>query len=171
MENQQYERPPPGGRKRETRTRMMVAARIGIDRKWADVTILNASRRGLMITSEAPLARGAYVEIRKGVDIAMTGRVVWASGRKAGLRIQDDVDVGRLSGIRGVAAPVPRSERERRSVTRRSTPDAIAQHSRHAAAAMQYAGIVAAIAIGAYIAATTVHERLSAVTGKLIEVM
>jgi hypothetical protein len=171
MENRQYERPPPGGRRRETRTRMMVAARLGVDRRWTDVTILNASRRGLMITTEAPVARGAYVEIRKGVDIAMTGRVVWTSGRRAGLRTQDDVDVGRLSGIRGVSTTAPRGERERRSATRRATPDAIAQRGRHAAAAMQYAGIVAAVAIGAYIAATTVHDRLSAVTSQLIQVM
>lgn len=171
MENQQYEKAPPGGRKRELRTRMMVAARIGIDRRWDDVTIHNASRRGLMITTDAPLQRGAYVEIRKGVDIAMTGRVVWANGRKAGLRTQDDVDVKRLSGIRGIAAPASRGDVDRRSTTRRETSRDIAERSRHAAATMQYAGIAAAIAFGAYVAASTVYERLSTITGHITQAM
>lgn len=172
MEDQQYERAPPGTRKRERRTRLMVVARIGIDRKWGDVTILNASRRGLMVTGDTPLRRGAYVEIRKGVDIAMTGRIVWTNGRKAGLRTQDDVDVGRLSGTRGVAVPKPRTgDVERRFAPRRETPESTAQRSRHAAATMQYAGIAAAVAVGAYIAASIVHEHLSIVTDHLIQAM
>lgn len=165
------DRTPPGGRKRERRTQIMVRARLRTGATWHDVLIMNASSRGVMITTDAALRQGGYVEIRKGVDLVIVGRMVWLRGRKAGLRTQDRLDVAALAGMRGMARQEARPSTDRRAATRAPQPVRTPESGRHRSAVMQFAGIAVAAALAAYLAADVVHGLLSSVTAQISQAM
>ena len=114
---------------------------------WHDVCILNLSQHGLGIQSAFPPTRGAYVEIRRGMQVVIA-RVAWAKGHRAGLRSQDPIFIpGLLGEAREPDLPsgqAPRSFVERRRMPR--TPAQNHESSRFRGRLIEFAcvGIVAA---------------------------
>lgn len=133
---------------------------------WSDITIHNVSSRGLMMRSLGSLARGDYIEIRKGM-IAIIGRVVWSKNGSYGVRSQDRIDIAGLLGEAGGIRPLPDGERREssRSDAPPLTPAALAaraERSRRLARAFQWLSITAGIVVTVGVIAHTAHTALSA---------
>ena len=160
---------PVGGRKRDPRRKVAVAARMKVDSTWSDVTILNVSDRGLMLSASADVEPRSYVEIRKGSGLAIVGRVVWRRGRRIGIRAQDKVDVDTITHATGSPYQPRTLADERRSAARRTGADAAgrADRSREQSAVMQYGVLVTAIVIAACLAVATVHDTLSTMAARV----
>lgn len=106
-------------RERESRVVTMLAARVRMGDDWRDVTILNVSRRGLMLRAEQTLPRGSYIEVRRASTV-IVGRVVWHRDAQCGVRAQDVID---LPGLMAAKNAGPKSwkqgEEDRRKSDRR----------------------------------------------------
>ena len=109
---------------REDRQKVMIRARMRSSAAWHDVCILNLSVHGLGIQSAFPPTRGAYVEIRRGMQVVVA-RVAWAKGHRAGLRSQDPIFIKGLLSETGEASPPPANPAggfvERRRIPRPSS--------------------------------------------------
>jgi len=111
---------------------------------------------------------GTYLEIRRGADLAIVGRVVWRSGPYAGIRSQDRIDVEAAASCRQGRASPPTQGADRRSATRRPTSAAEkAERSRMLGSLIQYGAIAAAVAIGGTILTSLVGEVLHAAFGQV----
>ena len=164
----EQEKVPPGGRKREPRRKMALNARLRADGTWADATVLNMSSRGLMVRTRQDVRPGTYLEIRRGADLAIVGRVVWRNGPYAGIRSQDRIDVEAAATCRQGRASTPTQGADRRSATRRPTSAAEkAERSRMLGSLIQYGAIAAAVAIGGTILTSLVGEVLHAAFGQV----
>jgi hypothetical protein len=103
---------------REPRIDVVLPVRLRMGARWSDACILNVSARGVLIHASEPPQRGSYVELRRD-DKVIIGRVMWASGSRAGLRAQDRVPVEAIvtakaaQSLRLTARPVGRVERRR----------------------------------------------------------
>jgi hypothetical protein len=163
----QQEKVPPGGRKREPRRKVALAARMRVAGDWRDATVLNMSSRGVMIRTVQAMRPGTYLEIRRGTDLAIVGRVVWSSGPYAGVRAQDAIDVDAAACTPG-AGTRPMRHGDRRSAVRRpESPAAQAERSRQTGAFVQYVTIAAAVAFAAIIAASSVGDVLGGVADQV----
>lgn len=119
---------------------MFVRARMRSEQGWSDVTIANASSRGLMLQSTAPLQRNAFIEVRHG-SVCIVGRIVWSSGPKCGVRTQDPVDVGVLlspAPDKGHPTQAERRSAPRPSEKRRPPADELAESSSRFARAFDW---------------------------------
>lgn len=115
---------------REERQKVMIRARMRVGVSWNDVCILNVSPRGLGIQSADPPPRGTYVEICRG-RLVIVAKVMWMSGRRAGLHSQDVIWIQALIGEPETAHPPPAAA-ARPMVERRRAPRAVAQaHERN----------------------------------------
>ena len=85
---------------------------------WHDARILNLSSRGLMLQTDRPPERGAYLEVRRGAHV-IVARVVWTEARRVGLKAQDVLPVDAIVYDQPVAVRT-----EGRKVERRRTPRA-----------------------------------------------
>ena len=139
---------------REQRRRVLIRARMRVSATWSDVCILNISSRGMQLqTAKAP-ARGAYVEIRRGMHV-IVGCVAWAKNHRFGVKSQDVMFIDAIvaepgdgESRHGPVAPVPP---ERRAAPRKTSAD-----SKAIGRAMEFACIglvVLAAAVGLYGAA------------------
>lgn len=156
----QQEKVPPGGRKRESRRKTALAARMRVDGAWCDATVLNMSSRGVMIRTAQPMRAGTYLEIRRGTDLTIVGRVVWSNGPYAGVRAQDVIDVEATACTPGTGARSA-SAGDRRSATRRpENPSVQAERSRQIGVFLQYGAMAAAVTFAALIAASFVSDVL-----------
>ncbi|MGX7895806.1 PilZ domain-containing protein [Tsuneonella sp. HG222] len=97
---------------REQRVPLCVRARMRFDGSWHDVTIGNASSRGMLLEAPLALERQTFIEVRH-CDQVIVGRVVWNRGKRCGIRTQDDVDIALLAGSPSGTRRPPGIERRR----------------------------------------------------------
>jgi hypothetical protein len=151
-----------GFRPREPRIRVHVAARMFVVDKWHDITILNISSRGLMArTNMVPPAR-SYVEIRRGANVTIVGKVVWRDDRHFGIRTQDRIGISMMSDDGAVTAAQHDPGVERRSQTRSRPldPAEAFERSRRKAALFQFVTLTGGGVVGAIVLANVVMEVL-----------
>jgi len=106
---------------REQRKTLFVRARLRTEQGWSDVTIANASSRGLMLQSPVPLRCNEFIEVRYR-HVCIVGRIVWAGGSRCGVRTQDSVDVAAF--VSRTPAKARKHGLERRTVMRATAPRA-----------------------------------------------
>ena len=132
------------------------------DAGWSDVVVRNISRRGMLISSNTPVKRGSYIEIRRAHHI-IVARIMWAAKDRLGARTQDPIDIEgliaaatgqQLAGKTGDGAR-PALANERRAVDR-------AAQSRDSGARFQFLALIAAGAVVAFLIAERVGASLSA---------
>ena len=164
-------------RPRAMRTAVRVPCRLNLGTIWVDGIIRNVSTRGIMVSTEHPVKRGAYIEIRRGTLIII-GRVMWSRDGCLGIRTQDPISAQTLidEPVRSSRPVSAATVDERRVATRAQGERNAAQRSersRRFASAFQFVCVVAAgstlailIAIYVYellaVSASTVSDALSA---------
>lgn len=131
-------------KKRDERSRVVIAMRMRAEDRWVDGTILNISAGGLLLCADDPPGRGACLEVRRGSQVVI-GRVIWFDGHCFGVKAQDPIDIDRFVRDR---PPAPRPERPEPPAPQRSRSAEEHERSRQVARAMQFAGL-AALAAGA----------------------
>lgn len=100
----------------------MLPARMRTTAGWSDACILDVSSRGLMVHAGFFALDDRVVELWHG-DRAITARVVWRQGPKAGLQAEDRIpveDILSLSGSGSLQLAVgrpPDAERRKRPRT------------------------------------------------------
>jgi len=154
----------PGRRKRAARRKVALPARLRADAAWVDVTMMNVSPRGFMVRTDEPVRIGGYVELRRGIDFNIVGRVVWKRGRDVGVKTQDDIDVDALLQPQGKATRGGRT-------TDRSTSTATAERSRHVGTMIQYVVVVTMVVAGAITAASTVNVMLRPTFDRIVRAL
>jgi len=140
----------------------MIKARMRSSAAWHDVCILNLSAHGLGIQSAFPPTRGAYVEIRRGMQVVIA-RVAWAKGHRAGLRSQDPIFIRGLLSETGDAGPSPAQSPDKFVERRRAPRPAVKAHefSRLKGRAIEFASFGAIAVALAFAAVSTLSEALS----------
>lgn len=164
-------------RKREARRKVLIRGRMRFGTEWKDICIGNVSSGGLLIQSPAAVARGTYVEVRRGHH-TIIGRVAWAKEREFGLQSQERLDVESI-----IAAPDQRVLDFRRAVgadrcvDRRSRPRAAApaesfDRSRWKARAGEFACLaglaIAAVAFLTDVASQTLRQPLGVASDAML---
>jgi len=76
----------------------MLPARMRTAAGWSDACILDVSSRGLMVHAHIFALDDRVVELWHG-DHAITARVVWRNGPKAGLRAEERIPVEDILGL------------------------------------------------------------------------
>lgn len=104
---------------RERRRTVMLSARMRSAASWHDACILNLSSRGLMLQTEVPPERGAYLEVRRGPHV-IVARVIWTRQQRVGLKAQDPLPVEAIvrqqaTAVSAAAKPVERRQSPRSS--------------------------------------------------------
>jgi hypothetical protein len=82
-----------GHRPRELRRRVVLPARMLLGSAWSDACILNISSRGMLIQASRGVAQGSAVELHRG-DYVVLARVVWRHGARAGLQVDERLQIG-----------------------------------------------------------------------------
>ena len=98
----------------------MLPARMRTPAGWSDARILNVSSRGLMVHASLSALECGAVELWHG-DHAISARVVWRDGTKAGLQAEERVPVEEILCLSGAAA-LQLSAEPYRGVERRKRP-------------------------------------------------
>ncbi|MDO6413499.1 PilZ domain-containing protein [Sphingomonas sp. BIUV-7] len=152
-----------GFRPREARIRVCVPARMRAGEAWTDVTILNISSRGLMARVNAAPPVRSYVEIRRGAEVVIVGKVVWHDDRHFGIRTQDRIDIEMLGGVtKGACPPDPAIDRRTLPRGHRPDPAEAFERSRQKAAIFQFVVLTACGVAGAILVASAVRDMLGA---------
>ena len=76
----------------------MLPARMRSSVGWSDACILNISSRGLMVHATCSALEDGLVELWHG-DHAITARVVWREGARAGLRAEESIPLDAMLGL------------------------------------------------------------------------
>ena len=76
-------------KKREERVKVLARARMRNGTAWSDVCLVNLSSRGAGLQCATPPIPGSYVELRRGNNVVIIGRVAWRHGHRFGIRTQD----------------------------------------------------------------------------------
>lgn len=155
---------------REERKVLLLPARMIADRGWSDVTVCNASSRGMMLRCETPPVRNTFIEIRYR-DACIVGRVVWSSGASFGINTQDSIDLADLLSQRSARASAGSNERRAKpriaqysvQVRTLSTEDS----SRIFARLFDWSAVAFAVAAGALIVADLASETLQRPLGEV----
>lgn len=137
---------------REDRSPILLAARMRDAEGWHDVTICNASSRGLMVRANPAPPTGSFVEVHKA-DICIVGQVKWSKESCFGLRTQDRIDVRYLRTSQKTLNTLAASNDRRvaaRSAEQPFDPARMAERSRAFSRLFDYA-IVASVVIAAAI--------------------
>lgn len=156
---------------REERRALLLSARMLAEQGWRDVTVCNVSSRGMMLRSEDPPDRNAFVEIRHR-NACIVGRVIWSRGTCFGIRTQDRVD---LCELLSQSPPAPRKlDVERRLSPRSESPSLfqmralpLEDSSRVFARLLDWCAIVFAVALGAIFVADIASEALQEPLGEV----
>lgn len=85
------------------RTVVAVNATMRIGNRTADVTLTNASSRGVLATVEAPPPRGTAIELEIGGHV-LKGQVRWRGADRCGIALRNEISVADL--IEGKAVPI-----------------------------------------------------------------
>lgn len=124
---------------------------------WSDVCLVNLSSRGAGLQCAAPPSIGSYVEIKRGSNVLIVGRVAWSQGHRFGIRTQDVIWINAvLNDVAVEQAPV--AAVERRAVARTATDH---EHSRLLARRMQGSFVLAAVACFALVIGSTMQSALA----------
>jgi hypothetical protein len=132
---------------------------------WHDIVILNVSSRGLMARSKCIPAPRSYVEIRRGTNVTIVGKVIWHDDQHFGIRTQDRISVSMMGGNGGGdAATTPSSSIpvERRTRSRSDEPAEAFHRAQRIAALQQFGALVAAGGVGALLLTEMVTRFLAA---------
>jgi hypothetical protein len=158
---------------REPRQATATPARLNSDGGWQNVCIRNISSRGLMVELQNPPPRGHYLEVRRGGHV-IVGRVVWATGYRAGIVTQERLDVAAVLAEQKLP-PRPRTLAEK-PIERRRVPRYGERHerSRIVGRLIEYASFLALGAVGAALAMDMaraalerpLHQAQSALSGE-----
>jgi hypothetical protein len=140
----------------EDRTKAIIAAQMRADSGDQEVTVIDVSTRGLLLACDEPPARGAFVElVISGHRIA--GQVKWSGSRRFGVSLRERISViGLLSGEKAQITLVAREAAGKRRVRleRGSVP---------VGRVIQFAGILCAIAVSAWLMADYAGQGLGSV--------
>jgi hypothetical protein len=136
---------------REPRQATATPARLNSDGRWQNVCIRNISSRGLMVELQNPPPRGHYLEVRRGGHV-IVGRVVWATGYRAGIVTQERLDVAAVLAEANV--PPRRPKVDGQPIERRRAPRQQERHerSRIVGRFIEYGGFLLLGAVGAVVA-------------------
>jgi hypothetical protein len=144
-------------KKREERVKVLAKARMRDGSAWSDVCLVNLSSRGAGLQCAAPPSTGSYVEIKRGSNVLIVGRVAWSQGHRFGIRTQDVIWVNAV--LNDVAVEqAPTAAVERRAVARTATNH---ERSRLLARRMQGSFVLAAVACFALLIGSTVQSALA----------
>jgi hypothetical protein len=129
-------------KRRHTRRKVLIPARMKHGAGWADICIRDISSRGMLVQGNSPPQRGSYVEVRRGAHIII-GKVAWAQERQFGLATQDVLPIDAIirnpqaAGFGGAQAASSTVQQERRSAARKPAQQSHAL-SRQMSSLMQY---------------------------------
>lgn len=143
-------------KKREERVKVLAKARMRDGSAWSDVCLVNLSSRGAGLQCAAPPSTGSYVEIKRGSNVLIVGRVAWSQGHRFGIRTQDVIWVNAV--LKDVAVEQAPTGVERRAVARTATNY---ERSRLLARRMQGSFVLAAVACFALLIGSTVQSALA----------
>lgn len=141
-------------RPRELRRRVVLPARLRAGGGWSDACILNISSRGLLIQARSMGPEGSTVELRRG-DYAITARVMWQDGARAGLQsdnllpVDEILSLSQSSQLRLVASDGQFIDRRRRPRSRQIDARARGKILEFAGTAMIAGSVALAIAVTA----------------------
>jgi hypothetical protein len=152
-------------RNREHRRNIMLRAQLRSETGSSDVLVRNISPRGLLVSTNPSLKRGAYIEIRRDRQ-TIVARVMWAAGSFAGLRTQDPIDVDRLLAVTpNKAKGADKAGLDSRSSTpgtQQRGPAKWIEHARIVSSRLQFGVLAATLAIAALLVAWAVNDQLAA---------
>jgi len=111
-------------RPRELRRRVMLPARVRTTAGWSDACILDLSSRGAMVRANFIALEDGSIELWHG-DHAITARIVWRDGLKAGVQAAEPIPVEEIlsSSAGPPLQPAARSDRVVDRRKRRRTYD------------------------------------------------
>ena len=98
----------------------MLPARVRTAAGWSDACILNVSSRGLMVRAPLVALESGFVELWHG-DHAISARIVWRDGLKAGLQAEDQIPVEQILSL-AASASLQLTAEPYRGVERRKRP-------------------------------------------------
>jgi hypothetical protein len=130
-----------------------------------DVCIRDISSMGLMLQTNEPPPRGTYVEIL-GAGQTIIGRVIWAKGRRFGIRTNDPINVSSAS----LGTSPPPSDRTQARTARPRCPATTqtgGETQRSLAAAIQFTLISAFVTVLVVVLAGTAYETLRSPFGHI----
>ena len=81
----------------------MLPARMRTSAGWSDACILNLSSRGLMVHANFSALAGGDVEVWHR-ELAISARIVWREGGRAGLEAEDRIPVEEILSIASSAS-------------------------------------------------------------------
>ena len=150
-------------RPRAPRQKVLLPARACIDGLWHDVCVLNACSRGIGLQAARPPAAGTYLEVRRGAHIVV-GRVVWARGRRFGIRTQDGVTSQFLSQSPSTEIASNAAGNGQHAERRASSRIVTCQHerSRALARAVEFGCVAGVGLIGACLIFSVMEEAVAA---------
>lgn len=108
---------------------------------WSDVCVVNLSSRGVGLQGANPPKPGSYVELRRGSNMLIVGRVAWGSGQRFGIRTQDPLSIDSVINDGDSSEVGPNVDAERRAAPRDPLR---AEWSRIGGRKMQFAAVIAA---------------------------
>ena len=124
---------------------------------WSDVCLVNLSSRGAGLQCATPPSAGTYVEIKRGSNVVIVGRVAWSSGHRFGIRTQDVIWVNAV--LNDVAIEqAPAAAVERRAVARTANDH---ERSRVLARRMQASFVLTAAACSALVLGSVVRSAVA----------
>jgi hypothetical protein len=98
----------------------MLPARVRTAAGWSDACILNVSSRGLMVRAPLVALESGFVELWHG-DHAISARIVWRDGLKAGLQAEGPIPVEQILSL-ATSASLQLTAEPYRGVERRKRP-------------------------------------------------
>ena len=144
-------------KKREERVKVLAKARLRNGNAWSDVCLVNLSSRGAGLQCATPPNVGTYVEVKRGSNVVIVGRVAWSNGHRFGIRTQDVIWVNAV--LNDVAMEqAPAAVVERRALTRTTTNH---ERSRLLARRVQGFSVLAASMCFALIVGSMVQSAVS----------
>jgi hypothetical protein len=133
---------------------------------YVDICIRDISSRGMLVQTNAPPSRGAYIEICRPGRI-IVARVVWTKERRFGITTRERMNVDAFvaeaanGGAADQASPATPWPHVDRRTARRPDVRQSAERSRHISAALEFGFILACSALAAVSVANAVHDSLS----------
>ena len=98
---------PQAERREAPRATVMFTATVHSETSLKPVKVRNLSSKGALVEGEARPEKGATILFRRN-GLLVRGEIVWAEGRRAGIRFHDPLSIS--SSLRRVSRPKPSSE-------------------------------------------------------------
>ena len=148
-------------RTREKRNAVRLSAQMRSDVGRSAIQIHDVSERGMMLSQSdaVPPPPGSYLEVRRGA-VAIVARIVWRSGRKFGVTLQDVIDPKGLIATSPLPTLAPETVGDKQARHRAAASDT-AERSRFRGRLFQYAFLLTAIGAGTVALAGSVTKALA----------